>query len=291
MDTSRYRAFVTAADSGSLSKAARVLAYTPSGVSQLIKALERDLGFAVLERGTHGVSVTDAGSQVLPIARAIIQEEDRLMQAGAEIMGLATGTVTIGSYPSVATHWLPRAIKRFREQYPAIEIRIMEGIHQEITAWLDNKEVDIGFISHEQSLPYDWIPLAHDPMIAVLPEGHPLAEAESYPVARCNEEDFIMPGKGQDVDTVGVLSRHGLHPRIAYKTIETAATLGLIEAGMGMTVMNSLAARKFDFRVAKVPIDPPEAILFGIAVPNLDACAPAVRHFVEHVAAELRQAE
>lgn len=289
MDTSRYRAFVQAVDSGSLSQAARVLDYTPSGVSQLIKALERDLGFAVLERGSHGVAPTAAGAQILPIARSIVQEEDRLMQAGAEIMGLSTGLVTIGSYPSVATHWLPRVIKRFRERYPAIEIRIMEGIHQEITAWLDSKEVDVGFISHEQSLPYDWIPLAHDPMVAVLPHDHPLAGAKSYPVARCDEEAFIMPGKGQDVDTVGVLSRHGLRPTIAYETIETAATLALIEEGMGMTVMNSLAAQKFDFRVAKVPIDPPEAILFGIAVPSLKSCAPAVRHFVEYAALELER--
>lgn len=55
MDTSRYRAFVQASDQGSLSKAARTLNYTPSGVSQLITALERDLGFSVLERNPHGV--------------------------------------------------------------------------------------------------------------------------------------------------------------------------------------------------------------------------------------------
>lgn len=55
MDTSRYRAFVQASDQGSLSKAAKTLNYTPSGVSQLITALERDLGFSVLERNPHGV--------------------------------------------------------------------------------------------------------------------------------------------------------------------------------------------------------------------------------------------
>ena len=58
MDTSRYRAFVQASDQGSLSKAARTLNYTPSGVSQLITALERDLGFSVLERNPHGVQPT-----------------------------------------------------------------------------------------------------------------------------------------------------------------------------------------------------------------------------------------
>ena len=153
MDTSRYRAFIQAADSGSLSRAARALSYTPSGVSQLISALERDLGFAVLERSTQGVRTTVEGTRILPICRSVVQEEDRLMQIASEVKGLATGSVTIGSYPSVATHWLPGVIKQFRERYPAIEIRIMEGIHQEVTAWLGSLEADLGFISHEALLP------------------------------------------------------------------------------------------------------------------------------------------
>lgn len=153
MDTSRYRAFVQASDQGSLSKAARTLNYTPSGVSQLITALERDLGFSVLERNPHGVQPTSEGSRILPAARAVVQEEERLLQVSSEIKGLAIGQVTIGSYPSVAAHWLPGVIKVFHERYPNIEVRIMEGIHQEITEWLDSKEADVGFMSYEPSLP------------------------------------------------------------------------------------------------------------------------------------------
>ena len=85
MDTSRYRAFVQASDQGSLSKAAKTLNYTPSGVSQLITALERDLGFSVLERNPHGVQPTSEGSRILPAARAVIQEEERLLQVSSEI--------------------------------------------------------------------------------------------------------------------------------------------------------------------------------------------------------------
>ena len=157
----------------------------------------------------------------------------------------------------------------------------MEGIHQEISAWLDQKEVDFGFMSYDPHTSYDWIPLAHDPMIAVLPTTHPLADASSFPLSECSNEDFIMPGKGQDIDTLGVLSRHNLHPRIAYETIETAATLGLIEAGMGITITNSLSTEKYDFKVSKIPIEPSESILVGIAIPDKSICAPAARHFIE----------
>ncbi len=289
MDTSRYRAFIQAVDQGSLSRAAKALDYTPSGVSQLISALERDLGFPVLERGSHGVAPTKEGARILPVARAAVQEEDRLLQMGSEIKGLSTGQVTIGSYPSVAAHWLPGVIKAFHEQYPAIEVRIMEGIHQEINEWMGSKEVDLGFMSYEPSLSYDWIPLARDPMVAALPKSHPFAKRKSYPIENCSDEAFIMPGKGQDVDTLGVLARHKLNPHIAYETIETVATLGMIEAGMGMTIINSLAVQKYAFDVALVPVKPAESILFGIAVPSLKTCAPATRHFIDCAVERLQE--
>ena len=289
MDTSRYRAFIQAVDQGSLSRAAKALDYTPSGVSQLISALERDLGFPVLERGSHGVAPTKEGARILPVARAAVQEEDRLLQMGSEIKGLSTGQVTIGSYPSVAAHWLPGVIKAFHEEYPAIEVRIMEGIHQEINEWMGSKEVDLGFMSYEPSLSYDWIPLARDPMVAALPKSHPFASRDSYPIENCSEESFIMPGKGQDVDTLGVLARHKLNPHIAYETIETVATLGMIEAGMGMTIINSLAVQKYAFDVALVPVKPAESILFGIAVPSLKTCAPATRHFIDCAVERLQE--
>ncbi|MED9872388.1 MAG: LysR family transcriptional regulator [Eggerthellaceae bacterium] len=291
METSRYRALLKAIELGSFSKAAKDLAYTPSGVSQLISALEKDVGFAVLERTRTGVELTNNGKRILPIARAIIQEEDRLFQMSSELKGLSIGSVTIGSYPSVASHWLPKVLKEFRELYPGIEIRVMEGIHQEISEWLDNKEVDFGFMSYDASTTYDWVPLAYDPMIAVLPANHPLAQNECYPLEQCSNEDFIMPGKGQDIDTLGVLSRHDLHPRIAYETIETAATLGMIEAGMGITITNSLSTEKYDFKVSKIPIEPSESILVGIAIPDKSTCAPAARHFIEFAAKRLQQRE
>lgn len=289
MDTSRYRAFIQAVDQGSLSRAAKTLDYTPSGVSQLITALERDLGFAVLDRGSHGVSPTKEGQRILPVARATVQEEDRLLQMSSEIKGLSTGQVTIGSYPSAAAHWLPGVIQKFHAKYPAIEVRIMEGIHQEITEWLSTSEVDLGFMSYEPSLAYDWIPLSRDPMVAALPKSHALANAKSYPLERCAEEAFIMPGKGQDVDILGVLARNNITPSIAYETIETVATLGMIEAGLGMTIINSLAVQKFAFDVALVPVAPTESILFGLAVPSLKTCAPATRHFIDCAVASLQE--
>ncbi len=280
MDTSRYRAFIQAIDTGSLSKAAKSLGYTPSGVSQLMQALERELGFPVLERNKQGVKPTENGEKVLPIIRAIIAQEDNLFQYSAEVKGLATGSVTIGSYPSIATHWLPIIIKHFHMRYPGIEIRIMEGIAQEIDEWITTNKVDIAFMSYSDSMQYDWVPLAEDPMIAILPMDHPYANKESFPLKEANGVDFVMPGNGHDVDVVAMFKRFNLEPHIVYQTMENAATLSMVEQSMGISILNSMVTRRLDFNIVKIPVDPPQSIKLGIAIQNLESASPATKRFV-----------
>lgn len=289
MDTARYRAFVEAVDKGSLSQAAKTLNYTPSGVSQLISALERDLGFPLLERTKHGVRLTKTGETLLPVVRAIVQEEERLKEMSSEINGLTIGSVTIGSYPSVATHWLPKVIKAFHEHYPKIEIRVMEGIHQEIDDWLSTYQVDLAFMSQAPNSPYEWIPLGTDSMVAVLSLDHPLANADYYPIERVEEEAFIMPGLGHDIDTMHVLEKYDLKPHVVIETIENASMLAMVEQGMGMSVVNSLLTKKLNFDIALVPIQPENSIIFGLAIQSLSDASPAVRRFVEYAIDQLNQ--
>lgn len=163
MESARCKAFVTAAETGSFSKAGEVLGYTPSGVSQLVTSLERELGLPLLGRNRKGVTLTENGRRLLPAVREFLQQENRIYQLAGEMSGLLVGSVTIATYSSVATHWLPQVIRRFRARYPHIQIKLMEGIRQEIIQWLEDKAADLAFFSHKAPMPYDWIPLAEDP--------------------------------------------------------------------------------------------------------------------------------
>lgn len=87
MDTSRYQAFLSAAETGSIKNAAEELGYTPSGVSQLIKALEEELGFTLLYRSKKGVSLTLEGRRLRPTIREILESENRLFQTASEMPG------------------------------------------------------------------------------------------------------------------------------------------------------------------------------------------------------------
>ena len=276
MESARCKAFVTAAETGSFSKAGEVLGYTPSGVSQLVTSLERELGLPLLGRNRKGVTLTENGRRLLPAVREFLQQENRIYQLAGEMSGLLVGSVTIATYSSVATHWLPAMMMRFR---------------QEIIQWLEDKAADLAFFSHKAPMPYDWIPLAEDRMVAVLPPGHPLADRGSYPLAQCAQEDFIMPALGRDDDVLGLLETHGLEPKIAFTTLDTVSALAMIQNDLGMSIMNELITKSWPGKVAILPLDPPQQLTLGVAVPSLPRAAPAVKAFLQCAVQALTQGQ
>ena len=234
METARCRAFLAAAETGSFSRAAEVLRYTPSGVNQLVSALEKEVGFSLFSRSTKGVALTANGQLLLPVIREILHQEDRLFELSAQMNGLLIGTVTIAAYSSIATHWLPAVIRAFQQDYPHVEIKLMEGIWQEVSQWLEERTADIGFFSYQENMPFEWIPLAEDPMVALLPRSHPLAEASCYPLENCEQDSFIMPALGCDDDVAALFARRHVRPNIRYTTIENFSAMSMVEQGLGV---------------------------------------------------------
>lgn len=281
METARCRAFLAAADTGSFSKAAELLSYTPSGVSQLVSALEADIGYPLLRRTNKGVTVTAEGSTLIPAIREFLNCEDNIYQLAADTNGLLIGSVTIASYSSMATHWLPEIISRFQTDYPLIKITLLEGIRQEVIKWLDDKRADIAFTSFREPFPYDWIPLSEDRMMAVLPKQHPCAHLESFPIELCRNEQLILPGFGHDDDVMPLFDEFGIEPGIRFSTVESYSALQMVEKGLGISIMNELITRNWQCDVVKIPVSPPRSIRFGMALTNLKHSSSAVRRFVK----------
>ena len=291
METARCRAFLAAAETGSFSRAAEVLRYTPSGVNQLVSALEKEVGFSLFSRSTKGVALTANGQLLLPVIREILHQEDRLFELSAQMNGLLIGTVTIAAYSSIATHWLPAVIRAFQQDYPHVEIKLMEGIWQEVSQWLDERVADIGFLSYQENMPYDWIPLADDPMLALLPWDHPLAKAEAYPLENCAKDRFIMPALGCDDDVEALFARSHIEPNICYTTLENFSAMSMVEQGLGVSVMNRLITQKRVCDIAMIPIDPPASITLGAALHSRTDTSPAVKMFLRYAVRMLTKKE
>lgn len=291
MESARCKAFMYAADTGSFTKAAERLNYTPSGVSQLVGALENETGLTLLRRTRKGVTLTPDGEILLPAVREFLEKENRIYELAAEVKGLLVGSVTIAAYSSISTHWLPEVIRDFEQDYPQIEIRLMEGIRQEVTRWLDEKKADIGFLSYQEPMPYEWTPLDYDEMLAVLPKDHLYASKESYPLINCETDSFIMPALGRDDDVVSLFERNGIKLNIHFTTLENFATMAMIEKGLGMSVMNNLITEKWNCDVVKIPVDPPSRITLGLAVPSYKQASPTVKRFIKYAVERLKKIE
>lgn len=190
-----------------------------------------------------------------------------------------------------STHWLPEVIRDFEQDYPQIEIRLMEGIRQEVTRWLDEKKADIGFLSYQEPMPYEWTPLDYDEMLAVLPKDHLYASKESYPLINCETDSFIMPALGRDDDVVSLFERNGIKLNIHFTTLENFATMAMIEKGLGMSVMNNLITEKWNCDIVKIPVDPPSRITLGLAVPSYKQASPAVKRFIKYAVERLKKIE
>ena len=282
METARCRAFLAAAETGSFSRAAEVLRYTPSGVNQLVSALEKEVGFSLFSRSTKGVALTANGQLLLPVIREILHQEDRLFELSAQMNGLLIGTVTIAAYSSIATHWLPAVIRAFQQDYPHVEIKLMEGIWQEVSQWLEERTADIGFFSYQENMPFEWIPLAEDPMVALLPRSHPLAEASCYPLENCEQDSFIMPALGCDDDVEALFAKNGIEPNVQFTTLESLSVMSMVEQGLGMSVMNKLITEKRICDIVMLPIDPPSQITLGVAMNSKADVSPAVKMFLKY---------
>lgn len=221
-------------------------------------------------------------NRVKPIAKTMATTP-KTASLAADTKGLLIGSVTIASYSSIATHWLPEVISRFQSDYPQIKITMLEGCRTEVVKWLDDKLADVAFMSYREPFPYDWIPLSEDRMMALLPREHPCARLDSFPFELCRNEKLILPGFGHDDDVIPLFDEFGIEPDIRFSTVESFSALQMVEKRLGISIMNELITRNWPCEIVKLPISPPRSISFGIALNYLRHSSPAVKRFVKYL--------
>ena len=200
----KYMAFVRTVEYGSFTKAAQVLNYSQSGISRMIRDLEEECRVVLLERSRAGVRLTSDGMKLLPYARELCDRYQSFKMQVDELNGLKSGLIRIGTFSSVATHWLPRIISEFQKDYPNIEYELLLGDYTEIEEWIAEGRVDCGFLRLPASGEFETIFLEQDKLLAVLPEGHPLGQLEKIPVAALCDEPFMLLEKGANAEIAGI---------------------------------------------------------------------------------------
>ncbi|WP_276353156.1 LysR family transcriptional regulator [Cohnella caldifontis] len=280
--------FLAIARTGSFTKAGETLNLTQSAVSQTLAGLEAEAGLTLFHRGKTGVTLTDAGTTLLPYAREMLRSEERFGQAAASLKGLQTGSLTIGCFPSFMAGHMPELIKGFRDRYPGLSVAFREGNYDEIHGWLLDGTVDVGFNVYAKP-PLRFIPLMDDPMRVVMPKDHPFAKRKEVSVDELLSEPFVRD-TGCEHYLAQLFPDPSRQPNDQFGVRDTFAILSMVQAGLGITVLPrmSVPAKGFDVRTCE--LKPRLVRTIGLSLHARRALSPGAEALIRHVAESFKNA-
>ena len=281
MEQNKYTIFLEVARQQSLSKAAQVLGYTQSGISHTLKRMEEETGLTLFDRNRNGAYLTGAGKELLPYISQLVQCGENLTNAVQSLHDLHQGSLTIGTYSSISRQWLPHIIQKFKQDYPSVRIDFKEGGNEEITRWIRQREVDLGFFSSCSDDRLTWIPLKQDPLMAVLPADYPHAE-NGFPLEEFNQKTFIISAPGIDVDIHETLDRYHIQPDIQYSAKDDYTIVAMVACHLGVSILPQLVLKNYQADVVTLPLEPFSGRELGIALYSKTIASPAALTFIEY---------
>lgn len=235
------------AEEGSFGRAALRLGYTQSAVSQQIAALERIVGERLVERpgGPRPVTLTEAGKLLRRHADAIVA---RLRAAQADLDAYARGTASslrLGIYQSVGARLLPHILKRYRSEWPDVDIHLAEpATDDRLLEALERGEVDLTFsVLPLPEGPFDGVELMRDRFVFLVPADHPLAHRPAPPtLAEIAQLPLISFTRCRGVSHAeDQLRVSGTEPNIVFRSDDNGTLTGLVAAGLGAAIVPELA--------------------------------------------------
>jgi DNA-binding transcriptional LysR family regulator len=253
-DVKQLKVLRAVAEHGSFSAAADALSYTQPAISQQIAALEKRAGTTLVDRGSRGVRLTDAGRTLVEHAEVVIA---RLAAAEAEleaIAGIRGGRVRLSSFPTAGASILPPAVAEFTRRHPEVELNFVEREPEDASASLRAAELEIAIVFEYSELKepefdrmYEGIELHHlvdDPMYLALPRDHPLAAKPRVRLKDVAEETWIQESGAHSwcgSFHEAVCTNAGFQPKVGFRSDDYNVVQGLIAAGVGISLLPGLA--------------------------------------------------
>lgn len=278
MTLTQLQVLVAAAKAGSFTRAAEEIGFTQSAVSQMIQALEKELGVCLFLRSRNGITPTSIGERMLQHARDILTITACMTEEANLAKGLASGTLRIASIPSVASRFLPGLLGSFRKRFPAVEIMLLEGDSDEIDKWMSSSVVDIAFTAIP-GRELQTIPLLLDEMMVILPDTHPLKDRATLRFDEIADRCFIMP---KDGCIKKMLQENAITPAITFEVREVYTILTMVQEYIGVTIMPELYMPAVLPRVVAIPLDPPIRREVVLAVRDWQTISPLTAEFAVH---------
>lgn len=276
-----YHAFIKVIETGNFTKAAEELGYTQSAISQMVNSLEKELSTTLILRSRTGITLTPDGEEFLPYIRNISNSHKELQEKQKEMRGLQSGLIRIGTFSSVACHWLPNLIRSFKEQYPAVHFDIYQGEYTVICNWIKEGVVDFGFVNPEAVSKLTSIPLLEDEMHVVLPANHCLAPKTKISLEEVIEEPYILLNEGEINEALTLFEENSLEPNIQYRVHDDYAIMSMIEQGLGISILPELVLDRCPYNIVTKSLSPSVKRTISLAYKDKRVLPIASRYFID----------
>ncbi|HEY4459854.1 MAG TPA: LysR family transcriptional regulator [Pseudonocardiaceae bacterium] len=248
--------FLAITDQAGFGAAASTLGMSQSSVSHSLAALEVAVDGAVVHRDTP-VRPTALGDALLPHARATVSAA-RAFEAAAAThnTNTASGSISLSVPPTVARGLLPDLLRLWHQHLPHLEITVFEAVDDEIEQWLENGTVDAAFLINPDPLPPGALLVGCDAYEAVVRTDHPLANEASIDLADLLDDPLLVMTAGFAEPARRLHAMAGVAYRPARHIRELSTLLSMVEAGIGVAILPSLAAAMLSDALTLIPLEP-----------------------------------
>jgi DNA-binding transcriptional LysR family regulator len=285
IESRQLRYFVAVARRLHFTRAAEDLLIAQPALSQAIRQLERELGVALFDRTTRGVTLTSAGEVLLRGAERTLRELEVTVAEVRSFTGQVTGRVRLGAWQSMEVR-LPDLLAAFRDAHPAVDVAINEIVSDAMLDAVRAGSLDVAMVVQRDHVSMAGLtsqPFITEPYEAAVSATHALAQRTSVRLEELAEEPFVMhrPGSAVRDAILRACADAGFRPRIALETGEMSAARAFVAAGLGITILPRSSLRSPGPEVHLVPLRPELTRTSILVWPADRQPSTAARTFVE----------
>ena len=294
MELRHLRYFIAVAEELHFGRAAERLGISQPPLSQQIQALEEEIGARLFERTNRRVELTDAGRLFLDESRQVLAQVDKAVLLARRAHLGELGELKIGFTSSAPfTSTIPSSIHAFRKAYPDVHLDLQEMSSRQVLKALLEESLQVGVI-RPLALPdpVHWVELFREPLVAVLRADHPLAAGseDGLAIAALAEEPFVFfprsYGTGLYDQVIALTRQAGFSPRIAQEASEAMTIIGLVSAGLGVSILPASFRRTRVDGVVYRTLSDPEATTAVWLVRRQNEGSPLALSFIDLVTRE-----
>lgn len=237
MDLRQLKYFLAVSQLGSVTRAAEQCYVAQPAISIAIQNLEEELGVRLFERSHKKVSLTSTGQVFLLRVEDILERVDNSVKEMADFRNLQRGIIRIGISTMLGAILFPYILSKFNEEYPQIELIVVEEGALTLASLLDKGELDVGIMVVSERLPQqEMIPLLKSEIFVCFAPDNPLSERERITFPRLKDQKFILFKEGTVSRQLilGECERHEITPKIVFSSNQIATIQSLVELGVGV---------------------------------------------------------